>query len=73
MSQGSIMEQIALNPPKRINYINIPFLNTGSVADIQIKLEANEKLDKLLDKLEKSLIEDRQKFNMDEFFAKRSL
>ena len=54
----------------KIGYINIPYLNTGSVADIQIGESNNKKLDALLDKLENDLSNDRIEFKMDDFFAK---
>lgn len=56
----------------KVNYVNIPYLNTGNVADIQCEKSGNKKLDSSLDKLEKSLSEDRKKFNMDDFFANPS-
>lgn len=67
------MKRATFKIPKKVNYINIPFLNNGSVADIQTKTKTNKKLNKLLNALENSLIEDCQKFKMDDFFAKQSL
>lgn len=57
----------------QVGYVNIPYWNTGNVADIQCENSGNEKLDSSLDKLERSLSEDRRKFKMDDFFANSSL
>lgn len=55
-----------------VNYIHIPYLNTGSVADIDLsKKRENRNLDKILKKLNKSLNNSREKFKMDEYFAKQ--
>ena len=53
----------------KVNFVNIPYFNTGSVVDVQCEESGNEELDLLLDKLEKSLDEDCKKFKVDDFFA----
>lgn len=50
-----------------INYINIPYLSTGSVADIQLN-DKDSKLSQILDDLATSLKKSKEKFNMDEYF-----
>lgn len=53
----------------KVNFINVPQFNTGSVANIQCGKEENEELDKALQELSDSLDESYKKFNMDEYFA----
>ena len=56
----------------KVNFVNIPYFNTGSVVDVQCKESGNKELDLSLDRLKKSLSEDRKKFKMDDFFASSS-
>lgn len=55
----------------KVNFINAPYMNTGSVADIQCEKEECEELDKALQELSDSLDESYQKSNMDEYFARQ--
>lgn len=57
---------------KSVGYINIPYLNTGSVADLQIEQNNNSSLDKQLDKIESLIREDKEKYDMDKFFNELS-
>ncbi|WP_273214181.1 CJH_07325 family protein [Helicobacter rodentium] len=55
----------------KVNFVNVPHMNTGSVADIQCGKEEDEELDKALQELSDSLDESYQKSNMDEYFARQ--
>ena len=56
----------------KVGIVNIPYLNTGSVADISCNQKEKEvELDKALQKLSDSLDKSYQKFKMDEFFEKQ--
>lgn len=54
----------------KVNYINLPYENTGSVSNIQTKIN-NDKLDKSLKKLSDTLDDLYEKSNINEFFKKQ--
>ncbi|EOV8851042.1 CJH_07325 family protein [Campylobacter coli] len=62
------MEKLVKSVQGRVGFINIPCFNVGNTCDT-IQTTSNNELDKMLENLERDLIEDRKKFKMDEFFA----
>ncbi|AOH50014.1 CJH_07325 family protein [Campylobacter coli] len=62
------MEKLVKSVQGRVGFINIPCFNVGNTCDTT-QTTSNNELDKMLENLERDLIEDRKKFKMDEFFA----
>ncbi|EDO8877578.1 CJH_07325 family protein [Campylobacter coli] len=62
------MEKLIKDIHRRVGFVNIPYFNVGNTCDTA-QTTSNNELDKMLENLERDLIEDRKKFKMDEFFA----